>query len=870
MKRIISIAVIIMMLTSLINTGAVLAADDNYDDVLECLSDLGAITYDEETDMESAVSREEYCVMIMKYFGFDAAQYITSTTPFLDVETNRESFSAIRYLYDMGYISGDSSRRFYPEKELTAAEAVSIIIKILGYQYSAINKGGTNEAYMSTAYDLDILKDSIGGSASIVSFKDVYTMLYNTLEVPILEIHYSDTRTTFSAKDNNTVLKAYYKAEKKRGIVTANQYTGLSFASAATPDDMIAIDDISYQTAKDYSSMLGMQVIYYVSYKNDDSGVIVHMHEQNNTILQIDSDDINSIENDKILYYPNGAESGVTKTAKLEQNCDVIYNDASYTGYGTLESMEIHNGNIELIDNNNDGSAEVLKITEYENYYISGIDKSSKTLYDYDESKSIVLNDSINKIEFFDAEGNEARFSGLQKNTLVSIAKSKGDTDCVIKVYICSDVIEGVVESISEDKYVISGEQYEKAYGMNTKIELSASGKFYLDINGKLAAFKSSVSDDFVYGIVYRISYDPNTSETNLRVFNENENFEDYTTGEKITLNRESIKIKTQRGADYFHSKVEKGMLIRYKTDETGELLTIVETPVDMILDNTGNKVPSSTENLKVLYEGSSFKYRNGLLDGKVMIDENTMIFSVPKSDNWDNTNMFGKLTSGSFSGGSSYSKNYKTYSIGKNEIGKADIMVIEDMTKGSIGNNTNMIFVTSISDGISGNNEVCKVISGISSGNTVEYYCTNSTLITDAGLNRGDVIRVGFDSSSDVNKIQKIYNCDGSAAYGALLAPKEGVCENTASFDSEFRVVIGSVESISGSTIKFTMKKISNGTPYNDTQICIAEDAKVICYESGERFVKPSICSVNDILNDDVVIMRMNLAKAKEIIILR
>lgn len=868
--KILSTVLSLAVVASAVSITAVTAAEDDavYEAAAQCLEDLGGIEYDDGTaDLSSEVTRASFCRIITDYFNISPVSG-ASTTPFIDVELTHENFKEIRALYDLGYISGDENRRFEPKRSITVREALTIMVTALGYKYEAMQRGGYPTGFTSVAFEKEIITESFEDYNAAMTLGSIYKMLYDSLEVPIMAVEISGGHETYSASEENTVLWVYFRAEKHEGIVTANKYTALTSAGARVTENQISVNDTVYYSQQDYSHMLGYNTVYYVSFKNDDNGEVVHMYGEDNDVTDILSEDIETMSDDSVVYREDGSSRSVTK--RLSADADVIYNGRALTGYGTLDSIMPVNGTTVLIDNNNDGRADVIDITEYENYYISAIDTSSRTVYDYNESRSIEMGESADTVEIYAADGSKINFSSLRRGTLISVAQSREESNKLVRVYVSETQIEGAAESISDDEYTIGGTVYKKAPDMTKSITIGTQGVFYIDIMGKIAAFTTATDSSYNYGLIYNTVYDENEGLFYLVLFTPSEKFVDCDLGDKVTIDGVSMDKYDPNDAAAMIDKLPAGQLIRYRMNDEGSVIASIETPLAMIDDGAGNKTPADSTDFRVLYEGSSFKYRNGMLDGKLVINDETVIFSVPKTESWNDKTLFGTLTTRSFSGGSTYSKNYKAYAVGENAVNDADVMVIEDITKGAIGNSTNMVLVTGLGTGVDVEGNVCTVIKGVSAGNTVEYYCQDDQTTTEYGLQKGDVIRVGLDSSNNVNSIQKIYNADGSSSYGALLVPNEGVSENTASFDSEFRVAIGTVLDHDSTYMKFSMQKKSGDEFYNDMSICQISEATVVKYELDNPYGTPSPCSVNDILEDDTVIIRMRLASAREIIILR
>lgn len=842
-----------------------------YEQAAECLDAIGAVKYDESIDFSAYITREEFCCLITDYFDFDkTASSSNGTTPFLDVEPTRESFASIKTLYDRGYIPEIKSRRFMPEDNITVADAATIMVNILGYYTNADSKGGYPNGYITVAYEKGIFTETIGDYKSQLTYGNVYKMLCDVLDVAVPEWKITGGEIGYTVNADNTVLKEYFKTEELKGIVTGTKYTSLTDPLARTASDEITIDGITYKSASDFSDMLGLYVRYYVSYYDDkNEGKVVYITEKQNNIKEINSDNFGAFEESRMMYYPNGKDEGTKKYLNLSDGLDIIYNGCAYTGYGALSDIKINSGNIKWIDNDNDNKADILSITEYENFYIDSLDKTNRIVYDYDNNKNLKMHSSEAIVEIFDAEGTKISFSDLKKGDLISVAKSETETEPLIRAYVVVNVVSGKIEQVDEDYYYIGGTAYKKSYDMVKELSMNMEGDFLLDITGKIAVFIDSTSDDYTTAVVYKYLYNFDEQETNIILFTKSETFEQYVLRDKVSINGISIRSETPEETEYIQDLMPVGSVIRYKIN-SDNLLYNVRVPLAMRTDSDGNKVPVQSDDFRVIFEGSSFKYRNGLLDGELVITSDTEIFSLPKDEEWNEKSKFGMLSTSSFSGGSSYSKSFIAYAIGDNDVNIADVMIIRDMSKGSIGNSTNMVLVTKVMNSISDDNEMGILVKGVAGGNTVEYFSTDSTVIEESGIARGDIIRVGVDSNGYITKVQKIYNADESNLYGALLAPNDGVCENTSSFDSEFRVVIGTVDSISDNYMRFTMRKLSNGQFYDDPSICRVSGPTVIKYETDNSNAVPSVCSVNDIIRGDKIIVRMSLADAKEIIILR
>lgn len=845
-------------------------AERNDLSAVQCLRDLGGAEVNAETDFEATLTRAQFCTVLLKYLRLDNnGMYNADNTPFIDVDPGRADFSAIRTVYDLGFIAGGENRYFYPEREITGAEMLTILTTVLGYGQEAVIKGGFPMGYITVAQDKKLLKNVTMDYQAPVNLADMYQTLFNALEVPIFAFVIDGTETRFTDEDGKNILNTYYKAEKARGKVTANQYTGLAAADSRVMKKQIAIDDKVFVCSQDFSGMLGKYVDYYISYWEDSSGVVVHISplSQYNTETRIDAEYIESVS-DRTVSYSQDENVSRIKKLTISEKADVIYNGRAYTGYGALENIMPQNGYVTGLDNNRDGEADVVFILEYENYFIDGINKTDKIVFDYDSGKQLELDNTKHTVEIFNENGDTVKFSELKTGTLISAVQSMDVGEKLVRVYISNTVISGTVTAIGEDECKIDGTAYKTAAAVQRDLKINTIGDFYIDIKGKIAVFKVTADESYAYGLVYKVIHDTDNDQVILRLFTAAETFADYILAEKVVLNKKRVRLDSSGGMHTILNMVEPKMVIRYQVNGEGKIDRI-EIPAAMT-EKDGTKMPANTTDYRVLYEGSSFKHRNGILDGKLIINSDTLIFSMPKTENWEDRDAFGTLTSGAFTGGSTYSKNYKAYALGEKPVNIADVMTIEDMARGSIGNNTNMVIVTAVLNGINADDDACKIIKGISSGNAAELICENEALVNDNNIMRGDIIRVGTNSAGVVNKIQKIYNAGGVSGNGAVLQPETGTCENAVSFDSEFRVVVGKVVDVKDNYMKLSIQKKSDDRLYTDETNCGISGASIIRFEADNPKSVPTSCSAGELVKGDTVVVRMNLANAKEIVILR
>lgn len=132
------------------------------------------------------------------------------------------------------------------------------------------------------------------------------------------------------------------------------------------------------------------------------------------------------------------------------------------------------------------------------------------------------------------------------------------------------------------------------------------------------------------------------------------------------------------------------------------------------------------------------------------------------------------------------------------------------------------------------------------------------------AGIQPGDVVRVGTDALGMIYEIETIFNFDGSPDDGATLAIGRTVDTNTATFDAYYRAVYGTMESLEGDYMRFSTGE-GEDKSYG---ICNVANASIMKYYNDNKTADS--VGRGDITRGDKFVMRLQSASARDIIILK
>lgn len=162
--RIISLVLACLMLLGNFTSVAAITDVDNtkYESAVESLEILGIVNgYKDGTYRpEKEVTRAEMAKLLVVAIGMDtAADLYKGTTKFSDVAENHWATGFINIAVDKGIINGYPDGTFAPDAPVKYSEAITMMVRVLGYKTMVEDFGTWPINYIAKAQDLKILKD---------------------------------------------------------------------------------------------------------------------------------------------------------------------------------------------------------------------------------------------------------------------------------------------------------------------------------------------------------------------------------------------------------------------------------------------------------------------------------------------------------------------------------------------------------------------------------------------------------------------------------------------------------------------------------------------------------------------------------------
>lgn len=134
--------------------------------------------------LDKKINRAEFATIVIRMMGYEKKPFtVSSKVSFKDLPKTHWAYSAIRMAASLGYIKGYSNKTFKPSNNITYAEAITIMVRVLGYGSGL--SGTWPDNYISKAKTLGILKNLDVKPNEPITRGDISIIVANSLNVEI-------------------------------------------------------------------------------------------------------------------------------------------------------------------------------------------------------------------------------------------------------------------------------------------------------------------------------------------------------------------------------------------------------------------------------------------------------------------------------------------------------------------------------------------------------------------------------------------------------------------------------------------------------------------------------------------------------------
>ena len=439
---------------------------------------------------DEAVTRAQFIRMIVNVLCDEVNTY-EGNIPFDDVSVVDENYNHIRTAYEYGIISGNGKGKFNPDSAIKYDEAVKIAVDLLGYKDYAVIEGGYPYGYLNTANEIKLTK-SVSSNGGLISAASAARLIYNALHIETQTVE-ANGDVYLISKGRKSLMSQTMDLYCVKGILTANEFTGL-YDIDGIGKSGIAIGDFKANifNSLDAEKYIGYDVECYYRSDGDSDTVLAVIPTSKNNVTEILAEDFLGFTGSEINYL----ESDKERRIKLDSELFVIFNGRIKDDYEET-TFDINEGYITIIDNDDDGNADVINVLSYEDYIIADIDSEEKIIYDsYGKTLDLSMEESFKSVVISDENGDEVPFSKLEKNQVLSVVKD--DEELYIRAVLSSKSVSGKISGLytSEDNHIVSidGEDYILSDNIGedylVDYKTGENGDFLLNAFGKIIYFK--------------------------------------------------------------------------------------------------------------------------------------------------------------------------------------------------------------------------------------------------------------------------------------------------------------------------------------------------------------------------------------------
>jgi len=518
LKKLLSVLIVVAMMATLIVPAFAAPSDvsEGIEDAkvkaaVEKLAALGIVNGKEDGKYhpEENITRDAFVKMVVEALGMGSPAQ--APTQFSDVPAERWSSGYINAAVGAGLIKGRPDGTFGPLDNVTMAEAVTILVRALGYQDSFLT-GSWPSNYIAMAAQTGVSKGVRVGANEALTRGSVAILVSNALDANIVERNtYGDENTWRENKDETLLYN-------RLGIVKVEECDVLATPKVEKLDD----DQIKFKTTKDYKSgnpaeqyegTKTLEVAYEYVDINSLLGLNVNLYidEDTDKIIYVEPSD----KNYKVIYDVIDAGEDVEEDSITLVNVDDEYEFSDgYVVYLDNKSMDVddlrtyvQNGNGDVVYGrfvlDEKGTIKVADLHRFDEHalIVVGVNADDKEIiYNVDSADDediIALEDDYDKYFIYDAQGNPMDIDDIKKDDIIYLneksynrsgaLKEGSSTDEVAYVIVVRNAVEGVIESYDDDEVEIDG----KSYDWTTHV-----------MNGSKSGATVSMDDDDSYNFV--------------------------------------------------------------------------------------------------------------------------------------------------------------------------------------------------------------------------------------------------------------------------------------------------------------------------------------------------------------------------------
>lgn len=368
-----------------------------YEEAAQKLSVLGIMVGDAETgDMrpEENIKRTEFAKIAVTALGLQSAANSSSgKTKFPDIHDGHWATGYVNVATAQSIVIGDDNGNFRPDDSMTYEEAVTVLVRMLGYgPVLPIDKWPTN--YLAKAAEIDLLEGVELQASAPITRGDVAILTANALDIPMLvQIGYGTDAKYVVSGTEGTNVETILTAKQKLTVTDA-------FVNSVDPEKneisvSVKNENGEYSVSKKYRvnsdvSLHGREKSYVTLWIDKNDLVLNVVTPKNSEVYYDYIAKINDYSDDKnftAISLESLKEIGLKNaniTYQVSENLEVTLNQEAYTGdfgkelFGTFAKFIVKDGELARLDMYTAERTGIIKTVEadYIDYQVTDKDTS--------------------------------------------------------------------------------------------------------------------------------------------------------------------------------------------------------------------------------------------------------------------------------------------------------------------------------------------------------------------------------------------------------------------------------------------------------------------------------------------------------------
>jgi len=557
---------------------------------------------------ELDITRAEFAAIIIDFaFGIEPpAIFAGEGQIFGDVAVDAWYARYVALANRMGWLVGDHLGAFRPNNLVTFEQAVTTLVRVLGYGSNARGRGGFPMGYLVVATELGLLDGLRMEGTNALNRGEMALLMYNALNIEMqVRVMFGNQ---FMYERRGTFLAEQHNIFTRQGVVQGAHFTSM-FAGLNLNADEAVIDGVTFYIGNtNPRAYLGMHVeAYYRMDRNTGDRTLVNIigATNRNRITKVYADEIINYSDRRLEYDPG---MGMSRTVNIPSTAILIFNGMLVESYNQSLIRDMDMGHITLIDNTGNGQIDVAVIISQVNYVVDMVHPTYLFITDKFGLPRLYVNTERNpdlRFTMTDMAGAVLRPDHANEWSVITTEISLCGN--VINMVLSNRTIEGSIDEISTIgrwTYVtIGGNSFRLVGGAAARnFNVGDVGMFFLDIHGHIAAADTARNDPMTWGYIIDIELHPGLQpRAYARVFTENGAMLTIPFARHVTVGDQFINNfanHRQQYIDALHREIRSGgtnfpvdnlwnnggwpngmdfypQMIRFETNATGEILEV-------------------------------------------------------------------------------------------------------------------------------------------------------------------------------------------------------------------------------------------------------------------------------------------------------